>query len=199
MAGGRLGTTLFAMVAAIGLAMVGLEPPAAAQTKLTTPSTGFPVKISKAGSYFLGTNLVTTGRNTNVINVKTSNVTINLNGFRVGGPGTGGSGIGINAAGQTGLTIVNGSVSGMGGDGILVGGNSAVSGVLANSNGGDGVDCQGSGCVVTSSTANSNGAFGLSFTDATSGYNQNVINGNTSGTVTGGTSMGNNVCNGAAC
>jgi len=178
--------------------MGAMRGSATAQTKINVPS-AFPVKISKSGSYILAANLVATSKNNNIINVTVPNVLINLNGFRVGGPGSGGTAIGINANGQANVTIENGSVSGMGADGILLGNNGVVRNVQANNNGGNGINCQGTGCLVTGCTANSDGASGLNFADDTSGYHENVMTGNTTAAVSGGTNMGANVCNGVLC
>ena len=49
---------------------------------------GFPITISQPGSYRLTSNLVTTFVNTNVIEITSSNVTIDLNGFAIIGPRT---------------------------------------------------------------------------------------------------------------
>jgi len=48
---------------------------------------------------------------------------------------------------------------------------------------------------VLHNTVRDNGGIGLSFNDSTSGYGQNVINGNLT-TVQLGTQIGTNVCNG---
>lgn len=186
------------IVVTVALTMGVIPGSAPAQTKINVPST-FPVKISKSGSYILVANLVANSKNPNVINVTVPNVLINLNGFRVGGPSLAGTASGINAAGQANVTIENGSVSGMGSDGILLGNNGVVRNIQANGNGGNGINCQGTGCLVTGCTANSNGASGLNFVDGTSGYNENVMSGNTTAAVTNGTNLGSNVCNSSLC
>jgi parallel beta-helix repeat protein len=105
-------------------------------------------------------------------------------------------------------------------DGIFVQqGNTVIEGCTANSNGLDGIFCEASGCTISGNSVNGNvgvGIFvlasgglilrntingassGINASDATTGYGENVLNGN--GTpVTGGTSMKNNVCNGVLC
>src|SRR2546426_5014835 len=47
---------------------------------------GFPVTISVSGSYRLSSNLTVPDANTNAIEIKTSGVTIDLNGFSILGP-----------------------------------------------------------------------------------------------------------------
>src|SRR5579871_2894201 len=90
---------------------------------------GFPVTISQSGSYKLSSNLVIADPNGTGILITADNVTIDMNGFSMIGPsvcnGSGTtptssctvsntSGIGINAGEQTGITIMNGSIRGMG-------------------------------------------------------------------------------------
>ena len=111
------------------------------------------------------------------------------------------------------------SARGNGADGILVSGGGIVRASTADYNGADGVTA-GDGCVIEGNTATSNdgdgisgmtgclykgnasrfnGVFGLRAIGA-SGYTQNVFTSNSSGDVTGGTQIGENVCNtGALC
>jgi hypothetical protein len=168
---------------------------ALAQTKLMKPAKGFPIVISKPGSYFLGGNLLSTQTNFAVISVNVNNVTINLNGFTIAGPGGAGTAKGINAAGDSGVTIINGTITKIAGTAIVLGSNSTVGGVQIVGNSGDGLDCT-STCLVTNNIVSGNGAIGLNFSDAASGYQNNIISGNVT-TVTGGVDMGNNVCNGS--
>lgn len=198
MVGGRFGMATVAM-ALMAAVMAG---PAHAQTKLVKPASGFPIRVTKSGSYFLGSNMVAAAILPDVIKITASNVTINLNGFSIVGPGSG-TGIGINAAGMTNVTILNGTVTEMGGAGISLGDNGTVQNVRVIGNGtggsgGNGIDC-GNACVVSGCVVanNANGA-GLNLTNATSGYLNTIINGNQS-TVAAGTNMGGNVCNGAGC
>lgn len=94
-------------------------------------SPGFPVEITNTGSYVLTSNIDVTVAadppNTTAIDVSAENVSININGFTIVGPvsctdtpvtacsGTG-SGKGIN--GERGMVVKNGTVRGMGSDGI---------------------------------------------------------------------------------
>ncbi len=192
---GRFGRIALAIALIISAMAV---KPALAQTKLVKPAAGFPIKITKAGSYFLGSTLIIGVIFPDAIKVSANNVSINLNGFSIIGPATG-TGIGVDAVGQSNVTVSNGSVTGMGGAGISLGNNGTVQNVRVIGNGtggsgGDGVDC-GVGCVVSGSVISNNLAGnGMTFTDASSGYLNNIINGNKA-TVVGGTPMGVNICN----
>ncbi len=82
-----------------------------------------PIIIEQPGSYRLTSNLIIQG-GMNAIEITTSNVTLDLNGFSIMGEGAGGPGSGIVATGSgplTNITIVNGSVSDTGQVGIELG------------------------------------------------------------------------------
>lgn len=167
-----------------------------AQVKLVKPANGGTIVINRSGSYFLGSNVVFGASNASAIRVNSgvSNVTINLNGFSIIGNGGSNSG-GINASSSSGITIFNGTITKIAGKAILLGSNSTVAGVQLINNGGDALTCT-TGCLVTSNVINGNTGTGLNFgADTTSGYQNNIINGN-GATVTGGSNMGHNVCNG---
>jgi hypothetical protein len=202
MIGGRFSATASGLVAVV-LVVAGVAGPAQAQTKISKPPAGgFPIKITKSGGYILTNNLPVGALLVNAINVTASNVSIDLNGFTIAGPG-GGTGIGINAAGVSNVTILNGTVTSMGGSGIALGDNGTVHSVRligngGGSSGGDGIVC-GVGCLVIGCIASGNAkGDGLDFPDTTSGYQNNVMLGNVT-PVAGGTNMGGNVCNGAKC
>src|SRR5579871_5242155 len=92
-------------------------------------SAGFPVTLSQSGSYKLSSNLVVTDPNASAIVITADHVTLDLNGFSIIGPnvcnGQGntpttsctvstGLAIGIDAGEHAGITIMNGSIRGMG-------------------------------------------------------------------------------------
>jgi hypothetical protein len=189
------------VVVGLAIAIMGLSVgggSALAQTKITKPSGGLPIKITKSGSYFLGGNLAVTTKTTTAIIVKVDNVTINLNGFIISGLGTGSSGVGIDASIANGVTITNGTVTGYG-TGIALSNTSNVQNMLIYGNASDGVSCT-SSCLVANSIITGNGSkngSGLDFADSTSGYQNDVLN--NSSNVLGGTNMGNNVCSGTVC
>lgn len=87
---------------------------------------GFPVTLSQPGSYRLAGNLTVATANVNAIFVEADNVSIDLNGFTVFGPGkANGTAAGIasdqtDAPGGGAMTIMNGVVRDMGGAGIAI-------------------------------------------------------------------------------
>jgi len=182
------------------LAMLGatvLSTPGFAQTKFSGKDP-FPKKLKKSNSYLQVSNITIPAKNTTTdgVDITASNVTVDLQGYTISGPGSG-SGVGINASGQSNVTIENGIITGMGGAAIILGPNSVVRNVQIVNNGGDGVDCS-PACLITSSVVSGNGGTGLNFgADTTSGYSNNVISGTTA--VAGGTNLGANVCNGGTC
>jgi Right handed beta helix region len=153
---------------------------------------GFPVTISQPGSYKLSGNLTLPNTNTTAIEIAASRVTIDLNGLAIVGPNNcafspcSGSGYGIRTTAESfNVTIRNGTIEGMGQDGISLdgdaftvedmhvtgnGGNgitlgsihltsSLVQHVVARENGHDGIDV--SSGLVSFSTASENGDAGI--------------------------------------
>jgi hypothetical protein len=119
---------------------------------------GFPVTISQRGSYRLGSNLFINDANTTAIQITADNVTLDLNGFTIFGPnvctGTG-AGITCNANGpgrgidttHSNVTIINGTITGMGNAGVVTGVDSRIENVRAIGNGGDGLHPDGRSLV----------------------------------------------------
>ena len=103
---------------------------------------GFPVTISLPGSYRLAGNLTTPNANTTAIQITANNVTLDLNGFTISGPGVTGTGMGVDARTQcaapgigcSGITITNGTIQGMGGGAIFAGENAWVERIRALGN-----------------------------------------------------------------
>lgn len=87
---------------------------------------GFPVSISVAGSYRLTSNLVLPDANTTGITLTASNISIDLAGFAIIGPGLVGVGHGIDHQIGFEVRIYGGSVLGVGADGIRTNGRSSV-------------------------------------------------------------------------
>lgn len=145
---------------------------------------GFPVTINgNAGrSYRLTGDLIVPNANTNGIQISSDDVGIDLNNFSIRGPavcsGTpltctpAGTGSGISASLQTGISVRDGAIRGMGSFGVSLGEQAQVSGVRARSNGASGIDVS-VGSTVTESAAYQNGAAGIS------SRNGSVISGNT--------------------
>jgi parallel beta-helix repeat protein len=135
---------------------------------------GFPVTISLSGSYRLSGNLTVPDANTTAILITADNVTIDLNGFSILGPtvcsggppvtscSPTGMGRGVDGGSQRSITVINGSVRGMGMAGIyfdFMGGGGRVENVHADSNGGFGIHI--SYGTVSGNTATGNGDFGI--------------------------------------
>jgi hypothetical protein len=191
-----------ATVFGLSLAIVAPSVGNAVSPAKLKPGQCCPVVVKKPGSYILTGNLQPTSGASDGIQVKVSNVTIDLNGYSIIGPSQSGIGVGVNAAAQNNVTVKNGSVSGMGGSGVAVGTYGVVRNVTATGNGtsgsGAGIQCTGSACLVSDCIAGGNVSQGLTFLDSTSGYQGNVINGSPT-PVFAGTDMGGNVCSGSPC
>lgn len=118
-------------------------------------SGGYPISLNDPGSYILTSNLTTADPTQTLISVGSDNVQIDLNGFALIGPaicsgGTvtctnTGSGDGIDAGNEDFVTITNGSIRGMGDEGIRVGAFARIEDVTVTSNGDLGVSVVGFG------------------------------------------------------
>jgi parallel beta-helix repeat protein len=132
---------------------------------------GFPYRITQSGSYRLSGNLTVPDALTTAILVTADNVTIDLNGFSIIGPvvctgfpttscnpasNLGKAGTGVDAANFINITVVNGTVRGMGVNGIALGRGGYFEKVHATSNGNVGffIFCP---SVIVGNTAFSNG------------------------------------------
>jgi hypothetical protein len=158
MKGKMMGSALFAVILMLAFAGAARATDGTIeinQAKVTAGG-GFPYPITTSGSYRLTSNLVVSATNTDAIDVTYLNVTIDLNGFSILGPGSG-TGIGINGKSTVGVTVKNGSVLDFG-SGVWVGNNSIVKSVNAsfNSTGSAGGIEVGNNSVVETCTANSN-------------------------------------------
>ncbi|MCA1779889.1 MAG: hypothetical protein LC637_11040 [Xanthomonadaceae bacterium] len=106
---------------------------------------GFPVLITESGSYRLTSNLTTNSSNITLIRVTADNVSIDLNGFSLLGPNAGaGTGDGIDAGGRNHINIRNGSIKGMGGAGVAIGGASYLEDLVVAQNRSGGIDASSS-------------------------------------------------------
>ena len=137
-----------------------------------TPLTTFPIVIDQPGSYVLTSNLVISTANVCGLVITTDDVTLDLNGHAIIGPGmdTGGVAIGINGKERKNVSILNGTVRDFSGDGINLhgaswghipanGSNNLLKNLKTYSNGMSGIAV--SNAVVTNSSANSNGWIGI--------------------------------------
>lgn len=149
---------------------------------------GFPVTINTPGSYVLTGNLSVPDENTTAIQVMSDDVTVDLNGFVIQGPvvcsGTpldcspsGGSGDGIFGETRTGVTVRNGTIRGLGDDGVeFLEGSARMEGLSLLSNGGLGVQIDAG--AVRGNHAESNGGGGIvAFGAATISANTVIRNG----------------------
>ena len=161
-----------------------------------TPSDtpGFPATLDQGGSYRLTGNLSVIGlpsaADVTAILVTAGNVTIDLNGFAIIGPALcsgsppqspvsclpSGTGIGISTQGKVGITVRNGTVRGMGNNGLELGNLAAVEEVQAIGNGGDGIGVGGTS-IVRNCIAESNQANGIDL-GGTSTAAGNVVSNN---------------------
>jgi parallel beta-helix repeat protein len=198
-------------------AMVVLSAPVYAQKVITqakvtagsfTPgdAPGFPLTISQKGGYKLTGNLVVPDANTTAIEVTADNVTLDLNGFGIYGPGGVGTGDGV-IANNSNVTVMNGSVRGMGRVGLYLRGNThRVENMYVTANGYSGIGVGGNS-VVRGSSVILNNASGVSLaaivtlggSGSGSSITNNVVSSNTGAgiyanpgtTVTGNTVRGN--------
>ncbi len=126
---------------------------------------GFPVTLSESGSYILTGNLIV-DRNTTGIFVSADNVTIDLNGFAIIGPGFPGFGRGVEVENIFNLiifsntTVVNGTIQGVGSTGVRLANSARVENVRVTGAGLAGIDVS-SGSTVTGNTAVNNGDDGI--------------------------------------
>ena len=129
---------------------------------------GFPYKILQAGSYKLSGNLTVTAIGTDAIEIDSDNVTLDLNGFAIIGPGSC-TGSPLQCTTQTsrgvltfgyGNTVKNGAVQGFG-YGVYVTGSGTVEDVQVKANTLAGIYVAVSGAVLARCTAVLNGQRGI--------------------------------------
>ncbi len=134
---------------------------------------GFPVKLFEPGSYRLTGNLTVPNTNTGAIEVRSNQVSIDLNGFSIQGPGTctgcpvtsctGGTGRGVYVLSNIEMVSVrNGTIRGMGAEGILLGYQAQIENVIVRDNGARGISFVGSGvAIITASQFVANNGSGV--------------------------------------
>jgi len=140
-----------------------------------TKISSLPYTIAQSGFYFLGGDLTASGTG---ITVNADNVTIDLMGCTLTGPGkTSGSNVGISINGHNNVEVRNGTVQNFGSDAVASNTNRkqhrAINLRVAN-NGGTGINfylCH--SCLVKNCTVTENGLYGI-----WGGY-ENLIEGNT--------------------
>lgn len=138
---------------------------------------GFPVTITASGSYRLTSNLVVPNENTDGIVVSTSDVSVDLNDFAIiraacvgietNCTPTSGTGSGVERTSNSnrGLSVMNGSIIGMGNYGVYLGDQAEVSNLKVRWNRFTGI-FTGNSSIVTGNTAYQNGGTGISAANA---------------------------------
>jgi len=185
--------------------------------------------LNKPGSYVLSRDLVNARAGVDSVDINASNVTIDLQGFSiissvsstgVGINATGQSNVVIRngiITGQGGPAIIVGpdatisgitasqnSLSSSVGASIEAGNGSQIIFDNVSEGGSGGVSCS-AGCLARDNVIQGNLGVGMNFIDATDGYLGNVMQGNdginsgSTGQVSGGTSLGQNLCNSTTC
>jgi len=149
-------------------------------------SPGYPVSIDgqAGGSYRLTSNLIVPNVNTDGILFNTSDIGIDLNNFAIIGAGcvgsttnctpTSGTGSGIERTSSLnrGVSVKNGSITGMGRFGVFIGDQAHITNISVRWNGMDGINTS-SGAIVSGNTAYQNGRHGINV------FNAAMISGNT--------------------
>lgn len=168
---------------------------------------GFPVTINgAAGRSYRLTSDLTVDENTTAIFITASDVGIDLNNFSIVGPVTcsgtpltcthpQSTGIGVKAADATrrGISVKNGSITGMGDAGVSLGEQAEVTNLRVRWNSGSGINVI-TGSTVSGSVATRNGGIGISGnTGSTFSGNTASQNGSTGIHASGSTVSGNTV------
>ncbi len=166
---------LFLGAAALAATLFTGVLPSHAETTECTEITSLPTTITAQGIYCLKGNLVTNIATGNAITIDVNNVTIDLNGWKLGGaaggPGTFANG--ISASGVKNIIVRNGTVRGFY-RGVILGGSSGSSGhiiedILADSNRLAGIQVEGNNVTIRNNKITDTGdsaadgvAFGIS-------------------------------------
>lgn len=135
-------------------------------------SAGYPVTITFPGSFRLTSDLTTGSVNTTFIQVSSDSVSIDLNGFSLAGPVTcsgsslscsgSGTGDGIDANGRENIVIRNGTIAGMGDNGIRVCRGARLENLTVAENGDLGIDAQCPGSRLSNLVVRENADNGVS-------------------------------------
>ncbi len=147
----------------VGLPVLEIDAACAQAGCFPGDAAGYPVTINQPGSYRLAGNLDVSGEtapeDVTAVRVEVSGVYLDLGGFAIfgpttctGSPVTGctpvGFGYGVRAdSGLVNIVIRNGTIQGMGGDGIHCSGSCRVDGISAAGNGGRGIQVVTGGLV----------------------------------------------------
>ena len=172
------------------LFLITLATSIQAETINCTPITSVPVTITAQGLYCLTGNVATSQTTGNAITINANNVTLDLNGWKVGGQG---AGLGTQAFGivssSNNVTIKNGIVRGFYWGIELTGNGAVVQGMLVDSNIYVGITADGLGALVENNQVVNTGSDTLSavFAIDAEGTSATIINNTVAGmTVTSG-------------
>ena len=158
----------------------------------TGDTSGFPVTIGQAGSYRL-TSTLTPGA-ADAIVVSSPDVTVDLNGFALAGPGS--SRTGIAADDQDFLTVRNGVVRNFS-VGLDVRSHARIEGVTLRSCSSEALMVNGSGGLVTDNLVADNQSIGLQLAADTAYGGNTLVNNGTH--VVNGSAIATNLCDGETC
>jgi len=194
-------------LALLGLALLNAAPVLAddsfyviaAGSKAGTQIKSVPYTISSPGLYCLAKNLTYAATTSNAITVNASDVTLDLNGFCLTGPGkTSGSGYyGISIdAGANNVEIRNGSVKSFGNDGIHAAGSIGIRviGLRVSDNGSAGVWMAGHNHLVMGCSLFTNNTFGATIATGILKGNHSYNNGGQGLNAGDGSTISGNVC-----
>jgi hypothetical protein len=199
MKSGKLAATFFTAAIVIGIAVSAgaVDGTIEINQAKVMAAGGFPYAISKSGSYRLTGNLTVSSTTADAIDVDAANVTVDLNGFSITGPGFGSaSGIGVGGTSDN-ITVENGTVAGFSGGTDVVTGNNGIVRNLHVISGGEGIQAAG-GSLISGNTIINNVDKGI-YCVSTCGYGGNVLIANGANTSIAAVSMGNNLCTSVAC
>jgi hypothetical protein len=195
---------VYSLLALASIAVAGsLTPPGAPaptmkpldqiEPRTAIKQADIPLTIATAGSYYFTGNLASTASNANAITITADNVTIDLSGFTLTGPGktAGTTGAGIYTATNADCMVKNGSVTGFRASGVsLLGGYGIVSEIRTDLNGSTGIATGAKGAVrncMSKNNGSDSDVWGISVGQGSS-VEGNTCDGNqpTSGNHTGG-------------
>jgi hypothetical protein len=180
---------LYCRSIALTLLVFSFSPLSRAETLNCTPITSLPTTISTQGLYCLTGNLATNISSGNAITITANNVTLDLNGWKVGGQaaGAGTQTAGIYSAAAN-VTIKNGIVRGFYYGIDLEGRGAVVQDVLIDQNTQIGIYVNGPGAIVehnqvvdTGGTTTATDAFAIGIAGGSGGLGANISNNTVSG------------------
>ena len=174
----------------IPLLLATLTTSVQAETINCTPVTSLPATIDTQGLYCLTGNLSTSQSSGHAIEITANNVTLDLNGWKIGGQaaGTGTNAWGIYSA-AVNVTVKNGIVRGFARAVDLTGRGATVQGITADQNTVVGIYVEGPGSVIQGNQVVDSGgstlgpnlnAFGMNVTGSGSLVQNNLVSGITS-------------------